>query len=85
MAWNTIEAERLRDFPWGRIVLGAGGLALIGSLMAAAAGRPAVEVGRISVGGATGWFLLLTVTYAVRLRRNGNVVFPAPWWRNEGT
>lgn len=81
MAWEEIEARRLREFVWGRVVLAAIGLSLIGAVMVAAGEGSATAVALVCLGGTVGWFLLLSVYCAVELRREGLIVFPAPWWR----
>lgn len=70
----------MREFAWGRVMLVSVGLGLVAASIAVATGT---SIGRSTIlwwAAAGFWFLALTVSYGVRLKREGLVVFPAPWW-----
>ena len=83
VAWEKVEARRLREFRWLRVVLAAMSFGVIGVFLTAAGGSPAAALPFLWLCLTALWFVFFAGYYAFQLKRDGVVVFPAVWWRRE--
>lgn len=83
--FEKVEAKRMREFAWFRVLGAAAGLALVNCTMFAAGGVPARTLGLVFVASSIGWLLLITGYYVWVLKRTGVLVFPRAYWRKESS
>lgn len=82
MAWERVEARRIRDIPWSRNVLPALALGLIAvPLRLFVSGLTPRQVALNSMWIVVFWFVVLGGVCIWRVWRDGVVVFSEPGWR----